>query len=53
MPEGGVGAGNLTGGWRQGRVRQPLSAELDARGTEAIAQKAEVPDADEPFGQDV
>jgi len=53
MPDGGVGVGNLRlSGW-QGGVRQQLSAELDPRGTEAIGQKAEVPDAYEAFGQDV
>jgi len=53
MPDGSVGAGNVSWGGRQGRVRQQLPAKLDPRSTEAIAQKAEVTDAHEAFGQNM
>ena len=53
MPNGSVRGGNMRwGGWR-GSIRQQLPTELDPRGTEAIAQKSEVTDAHEAFGQDV
>jgi hypothetical protein len=53
MPDRGVGLGSLSCGGEQGGVREQLPAELDPRGTEAIAQEAEVTDAHEAFGQDV
>jgi hypothetical protein len=53
MPNGGVGAGNVSWGGRQGRVRQQLPAELDPRGTKAVSQKTEVTDAHETFGQNM
>jgi hypothetical protein len=44
---------SATCGGRQGGVRQQLPAEVESRGREAIAQKPEVTDAHEAFGQNM
>ena len=53
MPDGGLGVGNLGGAGLRGRVGEQLMADLDPCSTKAIAQKPEVADTHETFGQDV
>ena len=53
VPNCGVSLRSLSGDGRHGGLRQQLPTEVDPRGTEAIAPKAEVTDAHETFGQNV